>query len=131
MNFLVVDDSDTMRRIIRKALRRIKPSKILEARDAEEAWNILSEQRVDFILCDWNMPGMKGIELLSKVRASKELGGIPFVMVSAEARSENIMEAVKRGVTNYVTKPFTADMLAKKIEVILRLQNGEELSAAV
>jgi len=130
MNFLVVDDSETMRRIIARVVAKVGPHAVFEAEDGLDAWSILSQQPMDFIICDWNMPGMKGIDLLAKVRESKELGGIPFVMVSAESKSENIFEAVRLGVTNYVTKPFTPAILAKKIEVILRMQRGELVQAA-
>jgi two-component system chemotaxis response regulator CheY len=118
--FLVVDDFATMRRIIRNLLRQLGYTQIEEAEDGAVALRKLQTQEFDFIICDWNMPNMTGIELLREVRSDEALKGLPFLMVTAEAIKENIIEAVKAGVNNYIVKPFTADVLQTKIEGILK-----------
>lgn len=118
--FLIVDDFATMRRIIRNLLRQLGYSSIDEAEDGAVALRKLESQEFDFIICDWNMPNMTGIELLREVRSNDALKELPFLMVTAEAIKENIIEAVKAGVSNYIVKPFTADVLQSKIEAILK-----------
>jgi len=118
MRILVVDDFSTMRRIIKNILRQLGFSNIVEADDGTTAWEVLNKDKIDFIVSDWNMPKMTGIELLRKVRASEEFADLPFLMVTAEAQQENIIEAVQAKVSNYIVKPFTADTLQKKIEKI-------------
>jgi len=118
MRVLVVDDFSTMRRIIKNILRQLGFSNIIEADDGTAAWEILNKDQVDFIISDWNMPQMTGIELLRKVRASEEFGDLPFLMVTAEAQQENIIEAVQAKVSNYIVKPFTAETLGQKINKI-------------
>ncbi|MFH1135809.1 MAG: chemotaxis response regulator CheY [Pseudomonadota bacterium] len=118
MKVLVVDDFSTMRRIVKNILRQIGLNNILEADDGTSAISVLERERIDLIISDWNMPTMTGIELLRQVRASEELKHIPFLMVTAEAQQENIIEAVKAKVSNYIVKPFTADTLNEKIEKI-------------
>jgi len=118
MRILVVDDFSTMRRIIGGILRELKFSDIVEAEDGVSAWDVLQRGDVDFIVSDWNMPRMTGIELLKKVRASEEFQDIPFLMVTAECQQENIIEAVQAKVSNYVVKPFTAATMQQKIEKI-------------
>jgi len=118
--FLIVDDFATMRRIIRNLLRQLGYSSIEEAEDGVVALRKLESQEFDFIICDWNMPNMTGIELLREVRGNDALKELPFLMVTAEAIKENIIEAVKAGVSNYIVKPFTADVLQSKIEAILK-----------
>ena len=118
MKFLVVDDFSTMRRIIKNILRQLGFSNIIEADDGSAAWEILNKDQVDFIISDWNMPQMTGIELLRKVRASEEFADLPFLMVTAEAQQENIIEAVQAKVSNYIVKPFTAETLGQKINKI-------------
>jgi len=118
--FLVVDDFATMRRIIRNLLRQLGYNNIEEAEDGIVGLRKLKAQSFDFIICDWNMPNMTGIELLKEVRADEALKDIPFLMVTAEAIKENIIEAVKAGVSNYIVKPFTADVLSSKIDAILK-----------
>lgn len=119
MAFLIVDDSHSMRRIIKRTIRDMGCKAVFEADSGKEAMKILADAVVDFIVCDWNMPGMSGIELLQYVRASNVLKDMPFLMVSAESKTENIVEAIRNGVSNYLPKPFNAEMLRKKIEVIL------------
>ncbi|MCX7822273.1 MAG: response regulator [Syntrophobacterales bacterium] len=119
MTVLVVDDFATMRRIIRNILRDLEFKKILEAEDGTAAVDILKTQKVDLIISDWNMPKMTGLELLKWVRANEDTKDIPFLMVTAEAQKENVIEAVKAKVSNYIVKPFTAQTLAEKLEKIV------------
>lgn len=118
INVLIVDDFSTMRRILKNILRQLDFKNIIEADDGTTAVDILNEQKVGLIVCDWNMPKMTGIELLRHVRATDGLSDIPFLMVTAEAQQENIIEAVKAKVNNYVVKPFTAETLGEKIDKI-------------
>jgi two-component system, chemotaxis family, chemotaxis protein CheY len=118
MRILVVDDFSTMRRIIKNILRQLGFNNIIEADDGSTAWETLGKDKIDFIISDWNMPKMPGIELLRKVRSSEEFAATPFLMVTAEAQQENIIEAVQAKVSNYIVKPFTAETLGQKIEKI-------------
>ena len=116
MKVLVVDDFATMRRIIKNILKQIGFTNIIEAEDGKSALKMLQSDKFDLVMCDWNMPEMPGIELLGKVRADEQLKGIPFVMVTAEAQKENILEAVKAGVNSYIVKPFTAEIVEQKLK---------------
>ena len=118
MRILVVDDFSTMRRIIKNILRQLGFNNIIEADDGSTAWETLNKDKIDFIISDWNMPKMPGIELLRKVRSSEEFAALPFLMVTAEAQQENIIEAVQAKVSNYIVKPFTADTMKQKIDKI-------------
>ena len=118
MQVLIVDDFSTMRRIVKNILRQLGFVNISEADDGTTAWEVLQKQKIDFVVSDWNMPQMTGIELLRKVRADPKLGNMPFLMVTAEAQQENILEAAQAKVSNYIVKPFTADTLKKKIDKI-------------
>jgi two-component system, chemotaxis family, chemotaxis protein CheY len=118
MRVLVVDDFSTMRRIIKNILRQLGMTNIVEADDGTTAWELLNKDQIDFIVSDWNMPKMTGIELLRKVRGSEEFADLPFLMVTAEAQQENIIEAVQAKVSNYIVKPFTAETLGQKIDKI-------------
>ncbi len=118
MRILVVDDFSTMRRIIKNILRQLGFNNIIEADDGSSAWETLNKDKIDFIISDWNMPNMPGIELLRKVRSSEEFANTPFLMVTAEAQQENIIEAVQAKVSNYIVKPFTAETLGQKIDKI-------------
>ena len=118
LKFLVVDDFSTMRRIVRNILRQLGFQNVVEADDGTSAWDVLNREKIDFIVSDWNMPQMTGIELLRKVRASEQFAHIPFLMVTAEAQQENIIEAVQAKVSNYIVKPFTADTMKQKIDKI-------------
>ena len=118
MRVLVVDDFSTMRRIIKNILRQLGFTNIVEADDGTTAWDVLNKDKIEFIISDWNMPQMTGIELLRKVRASEEFGDLPFLMVTAEAQQENILEAVQAKVSNYIVKPFTAEVMKQKIDKI-------------
>ncbi|SOB57083.1 chemotaxis regulator transmitting signal to flagellar motor component [Pseudodesulfovibrio profundus] len=118
MRVLVVDDFSTMRKIVKNILRQLGFTNIVEADDGSTAWETLNKDNIDFIVSDWNMPTMSGIELLRKVRASEEYADIPFLMVTAEAQQENIIEAVQAKVSNYIVKPFTPETLGQKIDKI-------------
>ncbi len=118
MTVLVVDDFSTMRRIIKNILRQLGFANIVEADDGTTAWEALNKGNIDFVISDWNMPQMPGIELLRKVRSSEEFANMPFLMVTAEAQQENIIEAVQAKVSNYIVKPFTAETLGAKIDKI-------------
>lgn len=118
MKILVVDDFSTMRRIVKNILRQIGFNNILEADDGSTGLDTLQNEKIGLIISDWNMPKMTGLELLKAVRADNALQDIPFLMVTAESQQENIIEAVKSGVNNYIVKPFTAETLGKKIEQI-------------
>lgn len=118
MRILVVDDFSTMRRIIKNILRQLGFTNIVEADDGSTAWDTLNKDNIDFVISDWNMPQMSGIELLRKVRGSEEFADMPFLMVTAEAQQENIIEAVQAKVSNYIVKPFTAETLGQKIDKI-------------
>ncbi|WP_353119682.1 chemotaxis response regulator CheY [Nitratidesulfovibrio sp.] len=118
MRVLVVDDFSTMRRIIKNILRQLGFTNVVEADDGTTAWEVLNKDRIEFVISDWNMPKMTGIELLRKVRASEEFADMPFLMVTAEAQQENVIEAVQARVSNYIVKPFTAETMKQKIDKI-------------
>ncbi|MBL7179758.1 MAG: chemotaxis response regulator CheY [Pseudomonadota bacterium] len=115
MKVLIVDDFATMRRILRNILKQLGFTNITEADNGKAALKELKKEKFDLILCDWNMPEMPGIELLNTVRADDALKHIPFVMVTAEAQKDNIIEAVKAGVSSYIVKPFTAETVSEKL----------------
>lgn len=119
LKILVVDDFPTMRKIVRQVLRQLGYNDVHEAEDGEAALKILHQKPdIQFVISDWNMPNVTGIELLKSVRADPNLKGLPFLMVTAEADKENIVEAVKSGVSSYIVKPFNAATLKEKIEKI-------------
>ncbi|KGK41697.1 histidine kinase [Nitrincola sp. A-D6] len=118
IRILVVDDFSTMRRIIKNLLRDLGFTNVEEADDGKTALPILKQGRIEFLITDWNMPGMTGIDLLKEVRADPELSSIPVLMVTAEAKREQIIAAAQAGVNGYVIKPFTAVVLKEKIEKI-------------
>jgi two-component system chemotaxis response regulator CheY len=118
LKVLVVDDMSTMRRILKNVLKQIGFSDLTEAENGQDALTKLKAGEFGLVVSDWNMPVMQGIELLRAVRADPELKHLPFLMVTAEAQKENIIEAVQAGVSNYVVKPFTAEALQGKLEKI-------------
>ena len=123
MKILIVDDFSTMRRIIKNLLRDLGFNNTSEADDGQTALPMLKSGKFDFLVTDWNMPGMDGLSLLKAVRADKELSGLPVLMVTAEAKREQIVVAAEAGVNGYVVKPFTAITLKEKIDKIFaRLQ---------
>lgn len=119
MRFLVVDDFSTMRRIVKNFLADLGYSNITEADDGATALPILKAGGIDFLVTDWNMPKMPGLDLLKAVRADPALAKLPVLLVTAEAKREQIVEAAQAGVNGYVVKPFTALVLKEKIEKIL------------
>ena len=119
MNILVVDDFSTMRRIVKNLLHELGYAKVSEADDGTTALPMLTNGNFDFLITDWNMPGMPGLDLLKKVRADARLGKMPVLMLTAEAKREQIVEAAQAGVSGYVIKPFTAETLKAKLEKIL------------
>ena len=121
MKVLIVDDYKTMLRIIRNLLRQLGLENVEEALDGTEALAILEEAGGDFglVISDWNMEPMTGIEVLRKVRADDKLKHIPFIMVTAESKSENVIAAKEAGVSNYIVKPFNADTLKSKMVSVL------------
>ncbi|WP_250657676.1 chemotaxis response regulator CheY [Alkalimarinus coralli] len=118
MKILVVDDFSTMRRIIKNLLRDLGFTNADEADDGNTALPMLQTGKYDFLVTDWNMPGMTGIELLKAVRADDNLKGLPVLMVTAEAKRDQIVAAAQAGVNGYVVKPFTAAVLKEKIDKI-------------
>ncbi|MDH2431247.1 histidine kinase [Pokkaliibacter plantistimulans] len=118
MKILIVDDFSTMRRIIKNLLRDLGFTNTVEADDGSTALPILKSGNIDFLVTDWNMPGMSGIDLLKAVRADPKLARLPVLMVTAEAKREQIIAAAQAGVNGYVVKPFTAAVLKEKIEKI-------------
>lgn len=118
MKILIVDDFSTMRRIIKNLLRDLGFTNTIEADDGQSALPILQAGGIDFLITDWNMPVMTGIELLKAVRADAKLRDLPVLMVTAEAKRDQIIEAAQAGVNGYVVKPFTAAVLKEKIDKI-------------
>jgi len=121
LTVLIVDDFITMRRIVRKILRDLDFEDIVEAEDGSAAVAVLKSTKVDLIISDWNMPKMTGLELLKEARSTESLKDIPFLMLTAEAQKENIVEAIKAKVSNYIVKPFTAAGLQEKLAKVLPL----------
>ena len=125
MQILVVDDFSTMRRIVKNQLRELGFSNIREADDGSTALDVLKSAHIDFVVTDWNMPGMAGIDLLKTIRADEKMKRLPVLMVTAEAKREQIIEAAQAGVNGYVVKPFTAATLKEKIDrVFERIEQG-------
>ena len=118
MKFLVVDDFSTMRRIVRNLLKELGFSNVTEAEDGVDALRKLRAEQFDFVVSDWNMPNMTGIELLRTIRGDAELKHLPVLMVTAEAKKENIIEAAQAGASGYIVKPFTATTLDEKLQKI-------------
>lgn len=119
IKILIVDDFATMRRILKNILKQLGFTNITEADDGTTALETLKSGQFDLIISDWNMPKMTGIELLKTVRADETYKEIPFLMVTAEAQKQNVIEAVQAGVSNYVVKPFTAESISEKLEKII------------
>ncbi|AMO83544.1 MAG: chemotaxis response regulator CheY [Hafnia sp.] len=115
LRFLVVDDFATMRRIVRNLLKDLGFNKVDEAEDGQNALTLLRESTFDFVITDWNMPHMDGLELLSEIRKDPNLSKLPVLMVTAEAKKENIIAAAQAGASGYVVKPFTAATLEEKL----------------
>jgi two-component system chemotaxis response regulator CheY len=120
MPILVVDDFSTMRRIVKTCLRQLGFENITEAEDGKIALEKMELNEFKLVISDWNMPNMMGIDLLKSVRANEKYKNVPFVLVTAEGQKENVIEAAKAGVSNYVVKPFTADTLQTKLEAVFK-----------
>ena len=120
LRILTVDDNPTMRRIILNTLRRVGYSDIIEASNGKDAMAKLQVEKIDFVITDWDMPEMDGIELVSNIRKSDEFKSLPVIMISTRSVKEDIIEALKTGVNSYIVKPFTPDTLKEKIDQIIR-----------
>ncbi|ODQ01103.1 MULTISPECIES: chemotaxis response regulator CheY [Salinivibrio] len=118
MKILVVDDFSTMRRIVKNLLRDLGFNNTVEADDGLTALPILKKGGIDFVVTDWNMPGMQGIDLLKEIRKDDSLKHLPVLMITAEAKREQIVEAAQAGVNGYIVKPFTAATLKEKLDKI-------------
>ncbi|PWK49130.1 chemotaxis response regulator CheY [Pleionea mediterranea] len=124
MKILIVDDFSTMRRIVKNLLRDLGFTNTQEADDGQTALPMLQAGDFDFLVTDWNMPGMQGIDLLKNVRSDPNLKDLPVLMVTAEAKREQIVEAAQAGVNGYIVKPFTAGTLKEKIDKIFERIEG-------
>ncbi len=122
--FLIVDDMSTMRKIIRTILNQLGYTNVEEAENGKEALAKLRSGRFDFVLMDWNMPELDGLETLKQIRSDDKLKGLPVIMVTAEAKKENVLLAVQTGANNYVVKPFTPEVLKEKIEKVWTALKG-------
>ena len=120
MKFLIVDDSPTMRRIVSNALREIGYSELTEAEDGTEAVEKLGTVPVDFVITDWNMPKMNGLDLTKSIRNHPVFGNLPILMITTRGMQEDVMAAMKARVNNYIVKPFTSEILRDKINLILK-----------
>lgn len=120
LNYLVVDDFSTMRRIVRNLLKEIGLTNVDEAEDGVVALQKLRGGGFDFVITDWNMPNMTGIELLKEIRHDPQLKHLPVLMITAEAKKENIIEAAQAGASGYIVKPFTAATLSEKLDKIFQ-----------
>ena len=118
IKILVADDFPEVTRVIRNILKNIGFTNIREADSGKAVLRALKKEKYDLILCDWNMPDMTGVEVLKKIRSDDELKEIPFIMVTAEAEKEKILEAIKAGVSNYIVKPFTAQAISEAIKKV-------------
>ena len=123
---LVVDDMMTMRKLVSKTCKELGFTDITEAADGSLAWEVIANANppIGLVISDWNMPNTSGLDLLKRVRADSRFGKLPFVMVTAEAEQHQIVEAVKSGVSNYVIKPFSADVLKEKLEAVHKKMGG-------
>jgi two-component system chemotaxis response regulator CheY len=120
MKILVVDDMVTMRRIVKNILKQLGFANVEEAENGQEALQKLQADSYGFVVSDWNMPVMTGIDMLRAIRADEKLKTTPVLMVTAEAQQSNLVEAVQAGVSNYIVKPFTAEILQEKIAKIFK-----------
>lgn len=118
IKILIVDDFATMRRIVKNILVQLGYKNIIEADDGTSALNVLKTEKVDLIISDWNMPKMTGLDLLKAVRGNDATASLPFIMVTAEAQQDNIIQAVKAKVSQYIVKPFTAETMQEKLSKV-------------
>jgi two-component system chemotaxis response regulator CheY len=120
MKILVVDDMTTMRRIVKNILKQLGFANVEEAENGQEALQKLRAEPFGFVVSDWNMPVMTGIDMLRAIRADPQLKSLPVLMVTAEAQQANLVEAVQAGVSNYIVKPFTAETMQEKLQKIFK-----------
>lgn len=118
MKILVVDDFSTMRRIVKNLLKQLGYENIEEAEDGAQAYSKLKEGGFGFVVSDWNMPNMDGLDLIKKVRSDPEIKDTPILMVTAEAEKDKVITAIQAGVNNYIVKPFTGEILKEKMDKI-------------
>lgn len=130
MKILVVDDFETMRRIIRRTLRGLGFQNISEADNARAALQKLHHERFDFVITEWTLPGMSGLELLQAIRADESLRHIPVLMVTAEASKEYVVQAARAGVNGYIVKPFKPEIMRGKIEEIFATKPATQAGPA-
>jgi len=125
LRFLVVDDSPTMRRIVNNVLREIGYEDIVEAQDGKDALEKLKSTKVDFVITDWNMPNMSGLEFTRSLRADENFAHLPVLMVTTRGMKQDVIEALQARVNNYIVKPFTAQVLKEKIDQVLKTVRSE------
>ena len=121
MKFLVVDDSPTMRRIVCNALRDIGYNEVVEAEDGQDALEKLDAQPFEFVITDWNMPNMNGLDLTKTIRSHAQFGELPILMITTRGMQEDVIAAMQARVNNYIVKPFTSKILQEKIDMILKI----------
>ncbi|TKI68692.1 response regulator [Sulfurimonas crateris] len=120
MKLLVVDDSSTMRRIIKNTLSRLGYENVFEGEDGLQGWNIMDQHPdIEMLITDWNMPEMNGLELVKKVRADSRFINLPIIMVTTEGGKAEVITALKAGVNNYIVKPFTPQVLKEKLSAVV------------
>lgn len=129
---LIVDDMNTMRKIVAKTCRELGLTNLCEAADGALAWEVINNAKpsIGLIISDWNMPNCTGVDLLKRIRADKRFSNLPFVLVTAEAEKHQIAEAVKAGVSGYVVKPFTTELMRKQLEGVYTRLTGNSSGAA-
>ena len=120
MKILVVDDMSTMRRIVKNIMKQLGFANVEEAENGQDALDKLRAETFGFVISDWNMPVMTGIDLLRAIRADEKLKALPVLMVTAEAQKENLIEAIQAGVSNYIVKPFSAEVVQEKMNKIFK-----------
>ena len=120
MKILVVDDMSTMRRIVKNIMKQLGFANVEEAENGQDALDKLRAETFGFVISDWNMPVMTGIDLLRAIRADEKLKALPVLMVTAEAQKENLIEAIQAGVSNYIVKPFSAEVIQEKMNKIFK-----------
>jgi len=123
MRFLVIDDSPTMRKILIAALRTVGFTDVVEAGDGEEALTKIHNENIDFVITDWNMPKMTGLELAKAVRSDDRIKHLPIIMVTTRDQKHDIMQAFEAQINNYIIKPFTPEILKDKIDTVLMVAN--------
>jgi len=119
VQFLIVDDSPTMLRIIRNALKEIGYDEVEEAEDGQEAMDMIESVSPDFVITDWNMPNMNGVDLAKNIRNHPDFGHVPILMITTRGMKEDVKTAMEADVDNYIVKPFEPDVLDEKIDTIL------------